>query len=587
MEDAAEQFDGGPRSFPLASESSFAHRLAYDPPNLDYQKLFGSKATVSDSQRDALFRPHSAGWLIPAETSVCKPVFVAHSVLSAIWLLKETLAEDALPADAWDRLVSAAQDLASSPSDGFQKEPPSAQRPRDSPPPSTKRAAASSSARPFKRLRRASESPSPATPLEAEDEAEDEAEEPEQLAPPSESEAVEDPKEPVRGQVGQEEPAQITSVSNKNRRAEQERAKKLELIRAQKKQDLGLVPPPESAPPREHGAYASISPRDEPFISWILKQPVDDDDLYSSTAAPYLTASSMLEKADSIGNTTSRASAAAFLRSWRTQGSPFAQESVEDRPPASSRTRWSLSQKSSSSTVPKSALASAWSLCDRYEQELDIIHIKYRWAMAFLGKAYTERIDQIKEQDAARSRDAKNRGGRGKVSSEAMDALLLSATATSGRQQRQRFKKRLHQALRWYEAAKQLGWGMLCLMPHDIISNSWVENDLRIPFWHIWLKLVVKANPVAHKASMALDAWLGSEGISGGSISEKATLSIEADTLTSATQVEEIEDSELEDGGDGDDYSVEPAPSRRTTDNPAAARAMRQLTLIELCRPQV
>jgi hypothetical protein len=236
--------------------------------------------------------------------------------------------------------------------------------------------------------------------------------------------------------------------------------------------------------------------RDEPFISWILKPPVDDgDNLYSSAPAPYLTASSMLDKARSIGNAASQASAAAFLRSWRTQGSPFAQESVDNRPPASSRTHWSLSQKSSTSTVPKSALASAWSLCDRYEQELDIIHIKYRWAMAFLGKTYTEKIDQIRAQDAARlNNKGNNRHGKGKVSSESMDVLLLSVTAASGpqQQQRQRFKRRLHQALRWYEAAKQLGWGMLCLMPHDIISNSWVENDLRIRFWHIWFELVVK-----------------------------------------------------------------------------------------------
>jgi hypothetical protein len=587
LEDAAEQFDGGPRSFPLASESSFAHRLAYDPPNEDYQRLFWSKATVSSSQRDALFCPHSAGWLIPDATSVCKPVFVAHSALSAIWLLRETLVEDALPAAAWARLVSAARHLASSPSDGFHEEPPSAQRPRDAPLPSTKRAAAFSSAQPLKRLRRATESPSPVTPLQAEDQ----AEEPEQLEPPSEPEAAEEPKEPIRGQVGQEGPAHITTVTNRNRRAERERARKLDLIRAQKKQELGLIPPPESASRREHGAYASISRQDEPFISWILKQPVDDDDnLYSSAAAPYLTASGMLDKARSIGNATSQASAAAFLRSWRSQGSPFAQESVDSRPPASSRTRWSLSQKSSSSTVPKSALASAWSLCDRYEQELDIIHIKYRWAMAFLGKAYTERMDQIKEQDVARSRDAKNRGGRGKVSSEAMDALLQSVIATSGPQQRQRFKRRLHQALRWYEAAKQLGWGMLCLMPHDIISNSWVENDLRIPFWHIWLNLVVKVNPVAHKASMALDAWLGSEGISGGSISEKATLSIEANAQAAATQVEEIGDSELEDGEDvenSDGDGTEPAPSLGTAKSPAPARPMRQLTLIELCKPFV
>jgi hypothetical protein len=497
-------------------------------------------------------------------------------VLSAIWLLRETLAEDALPADTWARLVSAAQGLADSASDSFQKEPPSAQRPRDSPPRSTKRAAASSSALLSKRLRLATESPSPTTP---------------QLSKPNQSDRLEEPEEPeepVREQVSQEEPAQITTVTNKNRRAERERARKLELIRAQKKQDLGLVPPPESASRREHGAYASISRQDEPFISWILKQPVDDDDnLYSSATAPYLTASSMLDKARSIGNAASQVSAAAFLRSWRTQGSPFAQQPGETRPPASSRSRWQLLQKSSFSTVPQSALASAWSLCDRYEQELDIIHIKYRWAMAFLGNAYTEKIDQIRTQDAARlNNKGNNRYGKGKVSSEAMDALLLSVTAASGPQQRQRFKRRLHQALRWYEAAKQLGWGMLCLMPHDIITNSWVENDLRIRFWHIWLELVVMVNPVAHKASGALDDWLGSEGISGGSISEKATLSIEANARAPVTQVEEMEDSEMEDGKDGDKDDVEPAPAQKTAKSPAPIRPMRQLTLVELCRPQ-
>ncbi|OAL42728.1 hypothetical protein IQ07DRAFT_481611, partial [Pyrenochaeta sp. DS3sAY3a] len=96
--------------------------------------------------------------------------------------------------------------------------------------------------------------------------------------------------------------------------------------------------------------------------------------------------------------------------------------------------------------------------------------------------------------------------------------------------------------LRWFEAARTLGWGMLCFMPYDVITNSWVENDLRIRHWHVWLELVVKVNPVAYKASTALDAWLGAEGIAGGSISDKETLSIEADALPPVTQVEEIED---------------------------------------------
>ena len=577
LEVAAEQFDGGPRSFPLASESSFAHRLRYDPPNRDYEKLFWRHATVSNSQADALLCPHSAGWLFPDDNSVCKPVFVAHSVLSAVWLLRETLSETALPADAWEQLVSAARKLADWTSDSFCEEPPSAQRPRNSPPRSTKRAAAPSSALPSKRPRRDTASPIPVVP---QPEVVDEVEEPEQ------SMGSEDSEKLPREHAGLEEPALVTTVSNKNRRAERERAKKLALIQAQKKLDLGLVPPPESASRRENSAYASISRQDEPFVSWILKQSVNDNNnLYSSAAEPYRTASGMLDKARSIGNASSQASAAAFLRSWRVQGSPFAQEPAENRPPASSRGRSSLSQKSSTPTASQSALASAWSLCDRYEQELNIIHIKYRWAMAFLGKAYTDKIEQIRAQDALKiNNKGNNRYGKGKVSSEALDALLRSATAASEPQQRQRFKKRLHQALRWYEAAKQLGWGMLCLMPHDVITNSWVENELRVRHWHIWLELVEKVNPTACKASMALDAWLGSEGISGGSISEKATLSIEASTPAPVIQVEEIEDSEVEDGEGGDD-DVEPTSSRNATKSPALARSLRQLTLIELCKP--
>lgn len=92
LETAAEHFDGGARSFPLALEAAVGRSYAYDPPNEDYEKLFFRQAALSGSQRNGLFCPHSAGWLIPNEPSVCKPVFIAHSVLSAIWLLKESLA---------------------------------------------------------------------------------------------------------------------------------------------------------------------------------------------------------------------------------------------------------------------------------------------------------------------------------------------------------------------------------------------------------------------------------------------------------------------------------------------------------------
>jgi hypothetical protein len=43
---------------------------------------------------------------------MCKPVFVAYSVLSAIWLLRETLGHYAVPDSVWRSLVDAAHRLA-------------------------------------------------------------------------------------------------------------------------------------------------------------------------------------------------------------------------------------------------------------------------------------------------------------------------------------------------------------------------------------------------------------------------------------------------------------------------------------------
>jgi hypothetical protein len=173
---------------------------------------------------------------------------------------------------------------------------------------------------------------------------------------------------------------------------------------------------------------------------------------------------------------------------------------------------------------------------------------------------FTEKIDEIKRLDAASSTSTStnhDRGGKGKVNSEAITALLgaVSSTTTDkpNKQQIARYRKRLHHASRWYRATNKLGWGILCLMPHDIITNSWVESELRVGAWDVWLDLVVRTNPNAHSASKALEEWLGLEGIAGGSISSKKTLSIEASALEPATQVTAVEDSE----DDADDNDVE------------------------------
>jgi hypothetical protein len=556
LDEAAEQLDGGLRSFPIASYNRFSSTYGYDPPNEDYQKLFFRQATVSSSQRDSLFCPRSAGWLIPNDGSVCKPIFVAHSVLSAIWLLRETLGSDALPGEGWDKLVCAARDLADDASAASYEEPPSAQRPRDSPQPSTKRPTTSAPSSSLKRRRPSTAPPSP-TSLQLSD------------------------IEQAEGSAS-EEPAQVT-ITNNNRRADRAITKKVDAMKQQKKIGLGLMKPAETAPRREQLAYASIAQKDEPIVAWIIKQDIDSEPFIYSVPSPYATACTLLEKAQLVGNPTSQASAAAFFQSWRKHGTPFAApEPLAIRTLTSTRPRFSSSQ-SCVSAMHQNVLSAAWEFCDRYEQEIDVFHIKYRWAMAFLGQAYAAKVDEIKKADAAVSNDTThNRYGKGKISSEAINALLQQLSLSETPDDRQRFRKRLGRATRWYQAAKALGWSILCLIPYDKVSTNWVESDLRLGPWHVWLELVPKVNPNACSASRALDAWLGSEGIAGGSISEKERLRIEESKPEPLTQIEEVEDSEAT--SDSEDER-EPARRYAVSTSPAPIRPLRQLTLLELCRP--
>jgi hypothetical protein len=63
-----------------------------------------------------------------------------------------------------------------------------------------------------------------------------------------------------------------------------------------------------------------------------------------------------------------------------------------------------------------------------------------------------------------------------------------------------------------------------------------------------------------------LDAWLGSKGIAGGSISDKEMLCIEASEPEPLTQVEEVEDSEASSDSDED---LEPTQRNTALKSPA------------------
>ena len=204
--------------------------------------------------------------------------------------------------------------------------------------------------------------------------------------------------------------------------------------------------------------------------------------------------------------------------------------------------------------------------------------------MAFLARAYVEKIATLEQEDKVIRRGgarSHSRGGKGKLRTEAKQALLPLIFPNPTPKDRGTFNKRLHRAIRWYDAAEKLGWGSLCLIPHDQVTNSWVEQTLRVGEWSIWLELVKKVNPDAYNASKAFDTWLGSDNIASGSIDGKEPLLIEAEVTEVAEVVEEVHDNE----GDGDMNEEDNFTSTPSQVSVELTTRWRQRTLLELFEP--
>ena len=72
-----------------------------------------------------------------------------------------------------------------------------------------------------------------------------------------------------------------------------------------------------------------------------------------------------------------------------------------------------------------SAFRHAWDTVSHYEGQLAAVHIQYRWAMAFLGRAYADRIDLLEQNgQTAGKGQSRSRDGKGKLRTEAMASLL-------------------------------------------------------------------------------------------------------------------------------------------------------------------
>lgn len=521
--------DGGARSFPTAYDDSVPH---YQAPTTAYEKIFFIQASRSSQSTP----DYSAGWLIPDDRIACNPVFVAHSLLCAIALVRDTLPPGAVPDDTWAQLVSAAATLSTDAEVPPSAQPPSVTKnafvPSSVPSRRTLSPAASTSSPKRRRLDLTTPAPSPGRN--------------EEDPSPAPAAASEPPPPPAAPQDC------VVKVSNNNRRAERERTKKQAAATAKQRYSCGLLEPAESAHAEEKMAYLNIRPTDNAHVAWIIKQPAGEgSDFYQETKSPYSTACNMLAQARAVGTPSTWQNVAAFLQAWRESGSP-----VSERGTAVVSSQRTPLQRSGRGN----ALQRAWHMSCVAEDRLATIMIEYRWAMAFLGREYHAKTREL---------DDDRRCARTQV----IDRLWEEIQPNGTKQDRKRLVRRLTQATRWYQVADRLGWGSLCLLP-DSVSNKWVK-DVPAHAWPLWLDLIERVNPDACAASRALDAWIGNEGLQGGPIQGREKLYIEENG--SASQVEEVVDSTDEESSDVES-SAESVKS--------SARRLRQLTLLELFRPQ-
>jgi hypothetical protein len=518
LQEAAAHPHGSARGLTGAPSADVVAAHPYRIPSDLYVQLLCDAAKSSPSFSPVNVRP-CAGYLT-SDVGKCGPVFVAHSLFSAVWLLRSSVPQDTLPDSSWLRLTRAAASLARPGDDADEESDYASRGERDDeqllPPLLAQR----------NKRKRPRVEDEEGKDKEGEDEGENE-------------EGEGETEEATKGSR-RDAPALLTTVTNRNRRALRQQGARGQVKGQRRRTSMGLVEPAEDAPVAEHAAYTLIEPREEPTVSWVLRQPTTSNGNFLSTAKqPYTTVRTMLNKANAIGSAAAVETAQLFLDVWQSRGSPVV------------RSRGALVVPSQSQAaevaVDPIGFCGLWDTVTDIMVELKAQHIQYRWAMAFLYRMYDDEVKRLQVEDKEGPPSRRGRGGRGRLKTEVKNALFARM---KGDVTKDAFNQRLKRAGRWFEAAETLGWGCLCLMPYEDITQSWVEQGLCAAEWTIWLGLVKRVNPKAVEVGQVIDQWLGKDCIAGGPYPPKEQLRLEMDLLATVASVEEMADSEEEEEGD-------------------------------------
>jgi hypothetical protein len=242
----------------------------YRPPTASYQRVL-HEALQPDQDSPLLPCPTTpgAGW-IEAHAGDVPPVFIAHTMIAAVWLLRESLPSDAVPDDTWAQLTQAVCAVMCTPTSTVV--PATSPRPAASPRPAT------SPRRTPRRSAKRARIP-----------------------------------QPVRGEPPQKTGEEETPPAKRTKRALETAAKDAHAATAA----------PRKSPLRERSACEDHASQEASNIAWILGQRVGKSDFLHTARHPHATADTMLRNAQSVGNETAKTHAAYFVLNWRRSGNPL------------------------------------------------------------------------------------------------------------------------------------------------------------------------------------------------------------------------------------------------------------------------
>jgi hypothetical protein len=281
----------------------------------------------------------------------------------------------------------------------------------------------------------------------------------------------------------------IIKISNKNREREKRRAKKRAREEGREQESPALRRAKRTRLARrvvrdDEEDEDEDEDEDEVVDPWFREHRLDGDVM---VAAPLQ--KTMVRYAKAIAGKTMLEEWRALFAYWRAKGHLTQRSGVQDG--------GALDERGPGVPIKYQALYQAYGEVSHAEASQGWMTIANRCRMVNLWHYYRQALDDDAEEgdEQARERGQTRRAMRKQDLFRILHPQMRDPTDGRWKTAWGDFTRRLSGAKRWHTLQQELGYGILGLIPHSTVSNSWVERKLREPQFHLWVKAIKHFNP--------------------------------------------------------------------------------------------